>query len=207
MKRRETIKILAAATFGASLPGCRPWTTEQPHVEHAAAVVGRTAVDGVGGDFAGYALRFFTEAEMKTVRLLADLILPADERSGSASDARVPEFIDFTAWDRKELQVPLRGGLAWMDYQCVKRFGSPFVACSDADRTALLDDIAWPETAKPEFSQGVEFFSLFRDMTASGFFSSRMGVHDLGYQGNTAVATWQGCPTEALDHLGTSYEA
>lgn len=206
MQRRDSIRIIAAATFGASLPGCTPWNRE-PAADHAhAAPTSRTAVDGVEGTFEGYAPRFFTEAEMRTVRVLADWILPADERSGSASDARVPEFIDFTASDREELQVPLRGGLAWLDYRATGRHGARFVACSTDDQRAMLDEIAWPDAAAPDVKAGVEFFTLFRDLTASGFFSSRMGTEDLGYTGNTTVAVWEGCPTDALDHLGTSYE-
>jgi hypothetical protein len=148
---------------------------------------------------------FFTPHEYETVRVLVDLIIPRDERSGSATDAGVPAFMDFMMIDRPDNQTRIRGGLAWMDAECERRFGKTFVACSDPERTALLDDIAWPERAKPGMSQGVAFFNRFRDLTASGFFSSKMGVDDLRYEGNTYVREWTGCPTAALEKLGVHY--
>jgi hypothetical protein len=153
-----------------------------------------------------YAPGFFSEHEYETLSILVDLIIPRDERSGSATDAGVPEFIDFTVTDRPYMQIPIRGGLAWIDVQCRKRFGKPFAECEAAQQTALLDDIAWPDRAAPEMSHGVEFFSQLRDLTASGFFSSEIGVEDLQYIGNTFVAEWTGAPQEVLDRLGVSYD-
>ena len=127
---------------------------------------------------------------------------PKDERSGSATDAGVPEFMDFVMTDRPEGQDAVRGGLAWLDTECRRRFAKTFVACAAAERTAVLDDIAWPDRAKPELSHGVAFFNRFRDLTASGFWSSKMGVEDLQYIGNVAVTDWQGCPPAALEKLG-----
>jgi hypothetical protein len=152
-----------------------------------------------------YAPRYFTAREWRTVCRLADDILPRDERSGSAADAGVPEFIDFIMIDQPQLQAPMRGGLHWLDTECHSRFTVPFAKCSDAQRDALLDDVAWPARARPEMSQGVAFFSAFRDLTASGFWTSKMGMTDLGYMGNTVVHEWQGCPPEALAKLGVSY--
>ena len=106
-----------------------------------------------------------------------------------------------------DLQTPIRGGLAWLDHECDDRYGKTFVTCTDAERTALLDDIAWPKKAKREHAAGVACFNSFRDLTASGFFSSKLGVQDLRYIGNTFVAEWKGCPPEALAKLGVSYGA
>jgi len=153
-----------------------------------------------------FAPSFFTPHEWETVRLLVDLIIPRDERSGSATEAGVPEFMDFMMTDRPDGQTAMRGGLAWLDNECIERFGKSFVTCSDGERTTVLDEIAYPKKAKPEMSQGVAFFNMFRDLTASGFWSSKMGVDDLGYQGNTFVAEWKGCPPEALQKLGVRYE-
>jgi hypothetical protein len=114
--------------------------------------------------------------------------------------------MDFMLNDRPDGQVPMRGGLAWLDNEAYERAGKTFVASSEADRTAILNDIAWPKKARPEMSQGVSFFNMFRDLTASGFWSSKMGVGDLDYQGNTFVAEWKGCPDVALRKLGVSYE-
>jgi hypothetical protein len=149
--------------------------------------------------------RFFTPHEWRTVRVLVDLIIPRDERSGSATDAGVPEFMDFIMVDQPGARTAMRGGLRWVDHECERRFGKTFVDCAHAQQTALLDDIAWPARAKPEMSQGVAFFNNFRDLTASGFWSSRMGVADLRYIGNAVVREWKGCPEEALKKLGVSY--
>jgi hypothetical protein len=150
--------------------------------------------------------KFFTTSEWSTVRILVDLILPRDARSGSATEAGVPEFMDFMLTENAGMQTPMRGGLAWLDTECRERFGKGFTDCADTERRAVLDDIAWPARARPELSHGVAFFSRFRDLTASGFWSSEMGIRDLRYLGNTAVAEWTGCPADQLQRLGVSYE-
>jgi hypothetical protein len=149
--------------------------------------------------------KFFTAHEYETVKALADMIIPRDAHSGSATDAGVPQFMDFTMTDQPDRQTAMQGGLAWLDEECVTRFGKRFVLCKEADRKALLDDIAWPAKAKPEMLAGVTFFNRFRDLTASGFYSSRMGVADLKYLGNQVVHEWKGCPDEQLKKLGVSY--
>ena len=107
--------------------------------------------------------------------------------------------------DDRDLETPVRGGLAWLDHECDDRYGKTFVTASDAERGALLDDIAWPRKAKPEHAAGVAFYNSFRNLTASGFWSSKMGIEDLQYQGNRFVTEWQGCPPEALAKLGVTY--
>jgi gluconate 2-dehydrogenase gamma chain len=153
--------------------------------------------------------RFFTAREWATVRVLSDVVIPRDERSGSATDALVPEFIDFVLDDplaepreAESLQTRVRGGLAWLDRECRRRFAKAFVECTGDERAAVLDDIAWPEKTSPEMGPGAAFFSLFRDLVASGFWSSRIGVEDLRYTGNTFVAEWRGCPPEVLAKIG-----
>lgn len=164
----------------------------------------RTATERVRRSGQPYEPRFFTDHEWSTIRLLVDLILPRDERSGSATDAGVPEFMDFVITEGEDdaRRVAMRGGLAWLDTECRRRFVSSFLDCAERERAAVLDDIAWPARARPEMSHGVRFFSMVRDLTASGFWSSRMGVEDLQYMGNTAIPEWNGCPTEQLEHLG-----
>jgi hypothetical protein len=151
---------------------------------------------------------FFTAHEWQTVRLLADYVIPRDERSGSATDAKVPEFMDFLLADKEASpasRIAMRGGLAWLDNECRSRFAKTFVQCTDAERRQVLDDIAWPKKARPEMTHGVAFFSRFRDLTASGFFSSAMGWKDVQYLGNVALPAWNGCPPEALAKLGVGY--
>ena len=194
MDRRSAVRMLAMAPVAAAFR----WA---PDSVREAAARARAAL----GRGAPYEPKHFTAHEWDTVRLLVDLIIPKDDRSGGATDAGVPEFMDFMLGDDPDLQTPIRGGLAWLDHECDDRWTKTFVACSDAERTALLDDIAWPKKAKPEHAAGVAFFNSFRDFTASGFFSSKVGVQDLRYMGNTFVAEWKGCPPEALDKLGVRY--
>jgi gluconate 2-dehydrogenase gamma chain len=194
ISRRDAVRLLAAAPVATALQ----WTPAS--VREAAAHARRALERGTP-----YEPKNFTAHEWETVRLLVDLIIPKDERSGSATEAGVPEFMDFMLGDDPDLQTPVRGGLLWLDHECDDRYGKPFVACGEAERTAVLDDIAWPTRAKPEHAAGVAFFNRFRDLTASGFFSSRIGVRDLRYIGNTVVQEWKGCPPEVLAKLGVSY--
>ncbi|PYP72320.1 MAG: transcriptional initiation protein Tat [Gemmatimonadetes bacterium] len=193
--RREAIQIIAVAPLAVAFR----WAPES--VREAAALAREALARGTL-----YEPKNFNAHEWETVRLLVDIILPQDERSGSATDAGVPEFMDFMLGDDPDLQTPIRGGLGWLDRSCDDRYGKTFVACTAVERAAVLDAIAWPKRAKPEHSAGVAFFNSFRDFTASGFFSSRMGVQDLRYIGNTFVTEWKGCPPEALAKLGVHYE-
>jgi gluconate 2-dehydrogenase gamma chain len=190
MQRREAVELLLVGPIAAGLE----WTGAD--VLRAAGRV-RDAARA-----AAFEPKFFTAHEWETVRILVDLVIPKDERSGSATDAGVPEFMDFMLQERESMRMPMRGGLAWLDTECRERFGKSFVQCAEPERRAVLDDIAWPGKARPELSHGVAFFNSFRDLTASGFWSSRMGIEDLRYIGNQFVAQWNGCPPEALRKLG-----
>ena len=193
MKRREVLKILLAAPAATFT-----WSEAEAIQATAAAQTAKAAAQP-------FVPKFFTATEFKLVRLLADIVIPKDQRSGSASDAGVPEFMDFMMIDQPARQVAMRGGLAWLDHECQQRFDTIFLDCSDAQRTAVLDDIAWPAKAKPEYAHGVAFFSSFRDLTAAGFWTTRIGIDDLQYSGNRSVARWNGCPDAALKKLGVSY--
>jgi len=193
LSRREALQLMAGIPLLAA--GLSPETVRRATVFARTTMTRPRAAVPV----------FFTAHEWETVRILVDLIIPRDDRSGSATDAGVPEFMDFILNDQADMQDPMRGGLAWLDNECRDRFGKTFVDCSDVQRAAVLDDIAWPAKARPELSNGVEFFSRMRDLTASGFFSSKMGVEDLQYLGNTVVAEWNGCPPAALARLGVQY--
>ena len=191
MKRRDAVKELGVGILGVLI------TRDQ------LARAATWARDARRGD---YAPLFFTPHEWDTVRLLADIVIPADERSGSATDAGVPEFMDFMMNERTDAQLPMRGGLAWLDNACRARTSTTFIAASAAARTALLDQIAYPKNAPAALSPGVQFFTMFRDLTASGFWTSKMGIADLQYQGNVFVPEWTGCPVPALRKLDVHYE-
>lgn len=149
--------------------------------------------------------KFFTAEEMATVSILADMIIPKDEVSGSATDAKVPDFIEFIVKDMPEHQTPLRGGLRWLDVESMKRFEKSFKDCSMQQQTEIVDDIAYPERkVKPGMTQGVKFFTLMRDLTATGFYTSEIGVKDIGYAGNQPNQ-WNGVPDDVLKQYGLSY--
>jgi hypothetical protein len=156
-----------------------------------------------------YAPKFFTRHEWQTARMLADYVIPRDARSGSATDAKVPEFMDLLLSDKDASEgsrIAMRGGLAWLDNESRSRFSRTFVQASDTQRRQILDDIAWPKKARRDLSHGVAFFNRFRDLTASGFFSTAMGWRDVQYIGNVFNPNWDGCPSAALQKLGVSYD-
>ncbi len=193
MNRRDAIKLVATAS--AVL-----WTP----VEVASARSKATAALSQATAGAPFQPEFFSADEYDTVRLLVDLIIPADDRSGSATDAGVPEFMDFMMLDRPDMQEWMRGGLAWLDIESHRRFDRTFLDAADTQRAEILDAIAWPDQAADEMSHGAAFFNRFRDLTASGFWSTEMGINDLQYQGNAVVPEWTGCPEEALRHVGVN---
>ena len=156
-----------------------------------------------------YTPKFFNRREWQTARLLVDYVIPRDARSGSATDAKVPEFMDFLLADKDASdasKISMRGGLAWLDNESRSRFIKKFLNASDTQRRQILDDIAWPKKARPEMSHGVAFFTRFRDLTASGFFSTAAGWRDVQYIGNVFNPNWNGCPSAALEKLGVSYD-
>lgn len=198
--RREALKTLTLASFatvGLTMTGCQNSPENPGNNPFGEAISAK--------DLEMWNRSFFTEHEFETVRQLTNMIIPADERSGNAEDAGVPEFIDFMMLDRPGNQTPIRGGLNWLDAQCRKQFGGNFIECTEEQKHAMLEQIAWPESAEPGMEPGVRFFNRMRDLTASGFWSSEMGIEDIGYIGNMATS-WNGCSDEAYEHVGVSYE-
>ena len=150
--------------------------------------------------------KFFTDHEMATITILADIIIPKDEVSGSASDAKVPDFIEFIVKDMPSHQIPMKGGLRWLDMQCLSRYEKTFKDCSSKQQIELVDLIAYPEKAKKskELSQGVAFFTLMRNLTATGFYTSEIGIKDIGYAGNKPDQ-WNGVPDDVLKQYKVAY--
>ncbi len=206
INRRDSLKLMGMASLAGLTwtTACdTPETAETQEHEHM-----HNTSDNVELSKADQALmdeQFFTDHEMQTVRVLSDTIIPTDDQSGNASDAQVPEFIEFMMKDQPQHQVGMRGGLRWLDAQSNKLFGKTFIEGSEKEQKTILDQIAFPQTAKPEMSQGVNFFNNFRDFVATGFFTSKIGIDDLQYVGNRANV-WQGSPQEVLDRLGVSYD-
>jgi gluconate 2-dehydrogenase gamma chain len=193
--RREALRIVTSAPVAAALV----WTPAEARQAHEHADAARTQAAKQATPFKP---RFFTAHEYATVSVLVDLIIPKDERSGSATDAGVPEFMDFMMIDQPRRQVAMRGGLALLDRLSTDRAGKRFVSATDRERRALLDEIAYTSNTDPGLSHAVAFFSSFRDLTASGFWSTKMGIADLQYRGNAFLSEWNGCPDAALKKLG-----
>jgi gluconate 2-dehydrogenase gamma chain len=211
LSRRAALKVLGAVP----LAGALVWQQQQqqqggqqaPRQTHAAP--NQPATDTKQPPRAPRQNKFFTARELRTVRVMADDVIPRDSRSGSATDAGVPAFIDFNLSvpeTTPETRLAWRGGLRWMDTESRRRFGVAYAAAAAAQRHQILDDISWPDRVRPEMRHGAAFFSRFRDLVAAGFFSSAVGFKDLQYQGNTFVPTWNGCPEPALRKLGVSYD-
>jgi gluconate 2-dehydrogenase gamma chain len=203
MNRRDSLKAIGLGTLSTGLLfGCKP--NEKATTETAAAkteaVPGRMPEE-VERENKIKAEKYFDDHEMATITLLADIIIPKDSHSGSASDAGVPAFIEFIVKDIPSHKLPMRGGLKWLDMQCLNRYSNTFIKCSSKQQTELLDQIAYPYTAKAEMAQGVAFFNRMRDLTASGFWSSEMGTKDIGYAGN-APNKWMGVPADVLKQYG-----
>lgn len=195
MQRRDVVKLMAAASLAAIGLGA-------PEVARAA----EHAQAALQGGAPAYTPIFFTKTEWPVVRSLADLVIPKDARSGGATDAGVPEFMDFIMNENPGSQKWMRDGLKWLTAEHRTRFNRDFVQGSAAQQREVLNDIAFPKKAKPAFKAGVEFFTRFRDLTSSGFWTSRMGVKDIGYMGNITLSAWDGCPEPQLAKLGVSYK-
>jgi len=209
MDRRKSIKAIAVGTLSAGilLEACKDGDKKTTDTKTANAG-SASGLDRQPEELERYKKiteeTFFTPQEMTTITILADIIIPRDEVSGSASDAKVPDFIEFIVKDMPQHQTPMRGGLRWLDIQCLKRFEKSFADCSEAQRMEMVDEIAWPKKAKPEMAQGVAFFNMMRNLTASGFYTSEIGVKDIGYMGNVPNK-WNGVPDDVLQQYKIAY--
>lgn len=191
LKRRDMLKVLSAVPAAALLPAATAHAAKTPEDHKAAAAAGP------------YQPATFDAHQYKTIEVLSDIIVPADERSGSATQAGVPQFIDESMGFRggNELDA-IRGGITWLDLESNRAFGHDFVDASETEKKQLLDRIAYPKTAAPEDATGVVFFNAMRNAVLGGFYSSKMGVQDLPYLGNQMLAEWNGCPPNVLAKLG-----
>jgi gluconate 2-dehydrogenase subunit 3-like protein len=206
MNRRDALKAFAMVSAANLID------VTAPQMERALLGVQSLAESGeprAESQQSAYVPKFFNRHEWRTVGMLADYVIPRDARSGSATEAKVPEFMDFLMADKdatESSKTSMRGGLAWLDNESRSRFGKTFVTAADAQRRQILDDIAWPAKARPEMSHGANFFTRFRDLTASGFFSTAVGWADVQYIGNVFNPNWDGCPAPTLAKLGVTYD-
>lgn len=202
MNRRESLKTLGIGTLSAGvlLEACKTKPKDVVVAVDDSANADRQPGE-IERDKRLNTEKFFSTHEMATITILADIIIPKDEHSGSASDAKVPEFIEFIVKDMPDNQVPMRGGLRWLDMQCLNRYGNPFKDCNTKQQIEMVDEMAYPAKAKPEMQQGVSFFNRMRNLTASGFYTTKIGIDDLGYVGNRPNK-WEGVPTDIIKHYG-----
>ena len=205
MNRRESLKAIGLSTIstGVLLGACKTGTDKSSSTVAKEDDFGDADTTGLQ-EFEKERLKelnkkpaFFTDHERHTLIALGDFIIPKDEVSGSASDAKVIDFIDFIVKDIPEHQVPLRGGLKWLDLQCLNRYGHSFIGSASKEQLEILEEIAYPMKAKPEMQQGAVFFDRVRNLVATGFYTSQIGIKDIGYVGNVP-GKWEGVPADVL---------
>ncbi len=214
MDRRKSLKALALGTVstGLLLDACKLADKKEPAKDTGKVATTTanddTSINRMKEEAAHYkeitATTFFTPHEMATITILSDIIIPKDNISGSASDAKVPDFIEFIVKDMPEHQLPMRGGLSWLDMQCFKLYNKSFVDCSKEQQLEMVDAIAYPKKVKPGMKQGVAFFNLIRNLTATGFYTSEIGGKDVGYIGNVPNQ-WDGVPADVLKQYNLAY--
>ena len=189
ISRRDILKGLMVGLSGESVLQLIPLQAAQQ--VHRMVMEERT--QAAGGD---YTPKFFPAHSYQTLRLLCQTIIPPDGETGGALEGGAPEFIDLLTSENKGYQLVLGGGVAWLDSTCSDRYGKIFLECAPAQRKEVLDLIAYRENERkdPTLGPGAKFFSLLRDLTTDGFFTSKIGVKYLEYIGNTYVAEFPGCP-------------
>lgn len=199
MQRRDVLKVLGTAPAAALIPAA-----SLPAA--AATMVGMAAPQTAAAAPGGYQPKALDAHEYELLTVLSDLIIPADERTGSATAAGVPACVDDFLTIRGELLLDqIRGGFLWLDSESRRLHGADFTKLTVAQQKALLDRIAYPRRAALEDRNAAAFFNHLRDLVVNAFYSSETGVKDLQYEGNTMVMDWQGCPDTVLTKLETSY--
>ena len=212
MDRRKSLKIIATtAVAGAAVAGCETKDKKGTNTDvvddgkQPALTLDRNPDEQKNEKRLNEAEDVFNEHEMKTIAVLSDIIIPKDDVSGSATEAKVPEFIAFIVKDMPSHQVPMLGGLRWLDVHCINRFGKSFIDCDKQQQLQVVDDIAYPNRKIRDGMQpGVAFFTLMRNLTATGFYTSEIGVKDIGYLGNV-VNKWNGVPEDVLKQYNVAY--
>jgi gluconate 2-dehydrogenase gamma chain len=189
ISRRDVLRNLTVGAVGGSVLQMIPAEAaelahQMVHKEKAAAATGK------------YTPKFFSPHDYETLTTLCDTIIPKDEKSGGAVEGGAPEFIDLLTSENQHYQLIFGGGLMWLDNFCTDRYDQTFLLCMPAQRKEVLDLIAYKKNAKsdPSLSQGIRFFAALRKMTCDAFYTSKIGIDDLQYIGNSALAEFPGCP-------------
>lgn len=187
VSRRDVLKTLGMGVSAASVFSVIPLQAAQ----HVHRLISQEKGAGEGGV---YRPKFFNPSQWQTLLKLCELIIPTDEKSGGAIEANAPEFIDLLASENPEYQIQLGGGLHWLDAYCRKSYRQPFLHCSPEQQNSTLRLLAYRKNSTPQISQGIRFFSLVRNLTVDGFYTSEIGIKDVGYIGNDVMSEYPGCP-------------
>ena len=188
ISRRDILRTLAVGAAGSVL---------QVIPAEAAAYIHDIVQKEKAASPAGkYTPKYFSASQYVLLVALCDMIIPKDEKSGGAVEAGAPEFIDLLTSENEKYQLKLGGGLSWLDNFCTDRYGKVFLDCTPEQKKEVLDLIAFRKNAKqdPSFGPGVSFFSFLRNLTCDGYYTSKIGIADLGYIGNTSLQEFLGCP-------------
>lgn len=209
MDRRDTIKSLLVGSLAGgaviSSQSCKTDAGVEGLVEEAFKVgVGRTPEERAREQRL-FSEDFLTNDELGDLATLCDIILPSSASAGSANDAEVPDFINFMAKDIPSFQIPIRGGLAWINNESSKRFSKSFANISEAQRLEIIDDIAYPDKVPDGMNQGAKFFDRVRGLVLTGYYTSKIGIEDLGYVGNRPNI-WDGVPADVLKDHDVDYD-
>lgn len=207
MDRRDTIKslLLGSVAAGLALNGCSPNTTIESSADiKKVPLYGRTKEEVIR-DAAIANATYFNEHELETISILCDIILPQNPNFGTTNDDALKDFIEFIAKDMTIHQIPIRGGLMWLDSYSNKLYDKEFIGCSEKEQFYICDQIAYPKKTKPALKQGEYFFTRMRNLTITGYFTSEIGIKELGYKGNTPNV-WDGIPEEILKDYSVQYE-
>lgn len=210
MNRRETLKSLLLAPTAAGLiastvassskaAATKNWSRLPTEYSY-----GRTEVEK-GADAELFAQEYFREHELLTIAVLCDIILPSDHPNGGALDAGLPDFVEFMAKDRERYKLPIRGGIAWLDSYSLEMFGANFISITENQQLSICDSIAYPDVTTADLQPGISFFTLMRNLTMTGYYTTELGFKDLGYVGNTPNV-WDGVPEAVLQKHGKSYD-
>jgi gluconate 2-dehydrogenase gamma chain len=189
VSRRDILRTLAVGVTGSVLQvipvEAAEYVHQMVHKEKAAATAGN------------YTPKYFSASQYATLVALCDMIIPKDEKCGGAVEAGAPEFIDLLTSENPKFQLRLGGGFFWLDNHCTDHYGKVFLECAPEQKKEVLDLIAFRKNAKqdPSLSQGVSFFAFLRNMTCDGYYTSKIGIVDLGYIGNTSLREFPGCPS------------
>jgi len=205
MDRRESIRSLFLGSMAGSLAleSCVSAPAEDIKASVWKYQYGRTPQEAAY-DEKLLSTQFFEYSELNTITKLANLILPPTAE-GTIEQAEVPQFIEFMAKDFPSLQTKIRGGLLWLNHLCTQTSSKGFMDCSEDQQLETLDKIAYPDPKVKEQKQEVNFFSLMRNLVLTGYFTSEVGIKELGYQGNQPNV-WDGVPSDVLKEHGFSYD-